>query len=157
MSFDFSAMLRKQWADGKRKPTRLKGYKHTVEARQKMSLAAMGKKGNPGSGRKPGFVTTEEVKRKLSAALKGRPNTKNRGRFVGEKSVNWQGDKISYRSLHKWIQGKRGEPHYCEHCKRSDLRHRQYHWANISGEYKRDLNDYIRLCVSCHKKYDLSK
>ncbi len=27
-------------------------------------------------------------------------------------------------------------------------------WASISHHAKRDLNDYIPLCVVCHKKYD---
>jgi len=26
------------------------------------------------------------------------------------------------------------------------------HWHNISGEYKRDVSDWIRLCAKCHKK-----
>ena len=34
---------------------------------------------------------------------------------------------------------------------------KRYHWANISGEYKRDLTDYKRLCVSCHRYFDSYK
>lgn len=26
--------------------------------------------------------------------------------------------------------------------------------ANKSGEYLRDLSDWLSLCVSCHRKYD---
>ncbi len=28
------------------------------------------------------------------------------------------------------------------------------HWANISHKYKRDLDDWIEMCVPCHKAYD---
>lgn len=31
----------------------------------------------------------------------------------------------------------------------------RYEWANISGEYKRELSDYESLCVSCHRIKDL--
>jgi len=33
----------------------------------------------------------------------------------------------------------------------------RYEWANISGEYKRDVSDYIQLCPSCHRKFDMGK
>ncbi len=68
--------------------------------------------------------------------------------------IRWKGEEAGYMSKHMWIYKHRGKPHYCEHCKRIDLKHRQYHWANISGEYLRDLSDWLRLCVKCHKKYD---
>lgn len=79
---------------------------------------------------------------------------KNMSRGIGEKSPNWIGDKIGYRGLHNWIEKERGKPHYCEHCKKDNLSHRQYNWANVSGKYKRTVSDWIRLCVKCHKKYD---
>lgn len=30
----------------------------------------------------------------------------------------------------------------------------KFEWANKSGDYKRDLSDWLRLCISCHRKYD---
>jgi len=79
---------------------------------------------------------------------------KNMAQRKGEQSQNWKGDSIGYRALHHWISLERGKPHYCEHCKKSNLKHRQYHWANVSGDYKRIVSDWLRLCASCHKKYD---
>lgn len=32
-----------------------------------------------------------------------------------------------------------------------------YPKANKSGQYLRNLNDWFRLCVSCHKIYDKTK
>lgn len=29
-----------------------------------------------------------------------------------------------------------------------------YQWSNISGEYKRNLADWQRLCAKCHQLYD---
>ena len=45
----------------------------------------------------------------------------------------------------------------CEKCGKDGLLGKKIHWANISGEYKRDLFDYMRLCVPCHKRYDLER
>ena len=105
-----------------------------------------------------GKIISEETRRKLSLISKGKhysPNTElKKGHRTAGAKANWKGDKVSYSGAHHWIALHRGSPHYCEHCKKSNLRHRQYNWANISGEYKRDLNDYIRLCVECHRKYD---
>lgn len=53
-----------------------------------------------------------------------------------------------YRSRHDWIQRKLGKPNYCCACKVSD--NRKYHWANISGDYLKDVSDWKRMCVRCH-------
>lgn len=72
-------------------------------------------------------------------------------------------DKVSYSGIHKWIVLKRGNPNYCEECKISKYPRRPkgrvykrspFQWANISGEYKRELTDWKRLCASCHCKLD---
>ena len=77
-----------------------------------------------------------------------------KGECENEKNSQWKGTNASYTASHHWIARKRGKPHYCEHCKRSDLPHRSYNWANIDHKYNRNIKDYIRLCVRCHKKYD---
>lgn len=88
-----------------------------------------------------------ETKSKISEA--------NLVRFeLEENHPRWQGDKVSYRALHKWVQKHLGEPNYCENCKKTNLGHRYYHWANISGDYKRDVGDWKRLCAKCHKAFD---
>ena len=62
---------------------------------------------------------------------------------------------MTYRSLHKWVERQLGKPKRCTHC--GDASKSRYHWANISEEYKKDPSDWVRLCVSCHKKYDLNR
>jgi len=63
-------------------------------------------------------------------------------------------DKVSYKGLHDWIGKHLGKPDTCEHCGKNGLSGKKIHWANKSHEYKRDLTDWVRLCVSCHKAYD---
>ncbi len=70
----------------------------------------------------------------------------------GEDVHNWKGDDVGYSALHDWVARQLGKPRECEHCKSKTKK--VYHWANKSGDYKRDINDWIRLCVSCHSKYD---
>src|SRR4030042_3557487 len=64
----------------------------------------------------------------------------------------WRGDKVGYGCLHRWVERKLGKPNKCDKCSSADAK--RYEWANISGEYKRDLTDWIRLCKSCHNLFD---
>lgn len=72
----------------------------------------------------------------------------------GENHHLWKGNIIGYRGIHHWIKRELGQPRFCEECGNRDLKHRQYHWSNIDGNYKRKLSDWRRLCVKCHQKYD---
>lgn len=74
-----------------------------------------------------------------------------------EEHPRWKGDKVGYGALHDWARKHLGHPRTCVHCKKTGLTGMKIHWANISGEYKRDLSDWLRLCVKCHSKYDRSR
>lgn len=75
----------------------------------------------------------------------------------GVEANAWKGDNVKYRGLHSWVERALGKPHRCEYCKNDTLSHRQYHWANISKKYKRDLKDWVRLCAKCHRAFDNKK
>ena len=76
----------------------------------------------------------------------------------GEQHYAWKGDEVGYFALHNWINRTLGKPNVCQHCPKVFPKNsRSLNWANISGDYKRDLTDWVRLCASCHKKYDLSR
>ena len=77
------------------------------------------------------------------------------GKF-DEKAARWLGDKVGYDGLHDWVYRKLGSPMSCEECKKKCKNNYQIHWANKSGKYKRDIKDWIRLCVACHFKKDQS-
>ena len=79
-------------------------------------------------------------------------HTRN-GNMAEENHPQWQGDNISYYGVHRWVERRIGKPKKCEYCGLDDP-NRRYEWANISGKYKRDLKDYKRLCVPCHKIFD---
>ena len=62
--------------------------------------------------------------------------------------------KPTYRALHNRIEISLGKPSKCSHCGVEKEGKHKFHWANISKKYKKDLNDWIRLCVPCHMKFD---
>ena len=66
----------------------------------------------------------------------------------------WKGEKVGYTGLHNWIRKHLGKPTKCKGCGRDGLIGKKIHWANKSRNYLRDLTDWIRLCVKCHKAYD---
>lgn len=86
--------------------------------------------------------------RSLSESERGRPP-------IGKDNWQWVGDKVSYPALHTWVRRWKGTPHKCEHCGSTDKK--KYEWANIDHKYNRNLDDWIRLCTKCHRKYDKEK
>lgn len=98
----------------------------------------------------------EATKKKISAKLKGIPKSEETIERMksntGDKKNSWKGDNVGYSGLHKWVTKLLGQPSYCAYCQSTDKKY--YHWANISHAYKRDLSDWVRLCVKCHSRYD---
>lgn len=149
---------------------RLPGYKHTEATKIKMSLWHLGK------------TFSAETRAKMSVAKKGKATwskgTKgvakaNSGSFTkghrwtgeiesrrlsnanprkGENHPSWKGENASYRSIHEWVQKYNGTPSLCIKCEKTEGK---FEWANISHMYKRDLDDWMRLCPACHRKYDM--
>jgi len=91
-------------------------------------------------------------------------NKGKKGFLAGEKHYKWKGGEVGYHALHSWIIREFGKATKCENkdCvypRKNNANSwvrgaRRYEWANISGEYKRDMKDFIQLCPSCHRKYD---
>lgn len=71
-----------------------------------------------------------------------------------ENHPEWKGDKASYSTKHQWIYNRYGKADKCEgfNCKEVT---NNYEWANISGKYKRERSDWVKLCQSCHKFMDI--
>lgn len=67
----------------------------------------------------------------------------------GDKNSSWRGDEATYAAYHKRVEAARGKPNRCERCGTK----RKCEWANLTGDYA-DVNDYERICRSCHRKMD---
>lgn len=77
----------------------------------------------------------------------------------GKKSHMWKGDKIGYSGIHMWLRSEYGKANTCEseiigiECRNNTSR---YHWAKLRGKrYERKRENFIQLCNSCHRIYDL--
>lgn len=58
-----------------------------------------------------------------------------------------------YQALHSWVRRHYGKADKCIYCGNDSI----VDWANISKEYKRDINDWIKLCRKHHIAYDRGK
>ena len=79
-----------------------------------------------------------ETKKKMSLSAQGNKNNQ------------WKGDAVGLCCLHKWVKRHKPVSLLCEECGLAppvDL-------ANISQEYKRDINDFEWLCRRCHMLKD---
>lgn len=127
-----SETLKRLYLEGIVKPPRsMSGKHHTKEAREKISKNH----------------SRHNLGKKWSEGL--------RERLSGENSSGWLGDKVGYSGVHSWIRKKLGTPSLCQYCKTEKAK--KFEWANLSRKYLRKVEDWIRLCTSCHVLYDKGK
>lgn len=70
-----------------------------------------------------------------------------------ENSSNWKGDEVGYDGIHSWVRRRKPKPALCENpFKRKNHLKKPKDLANISGKYLRDINDFMWICRSCHRK-----
>jgi hypothetical protein len=77
------------------------------------------------------------------------------GRPRGKSHHAWKGDMVGYCAVHDWVSARVGKADRCESCGSCEPS-KKYNLANLSGEYRRDLSDWKKMCVSCHRKYDIT-
>ena len=70
----------------------------------------------------------------------------------GADHPTWTADQVSYRGAHNRVTRARGRPQECSRCGTTDPAKR-YEWANLTGNFA-DINDYERMCKSCHTIFD---
>lgn len=68
----------------------------------------------------------------------------------GEEHCNWKGNLVGYTGIHSWIKRRLPTPKRCQSCNKK----KHLDLANISNQYKRDLNDWEYLCRKCHMLKD---
>ena len=103
------------------------GKKHNDKSKEKMSVAKKGKK------------FSKERKEKMKLTTKRNEN-----------HPMWKGDKAGQGAMHQWIVGKKGKAnnYICKCGKQAK------NWSNKDHSYKRILEDYTAMCISCHRLYD---
>lgn len=72
----------------------------------------------------------------------------------GTASNLWRGDKVGYTGIHSWLYREYGKPDHCEGnpCKKISS---NFQYALKKGfSYERKRENFMMLCVSCHRIYD---
>lgn len=117
------------------------------ETREKIRLAAIRQhKDGRHKLRKAGeWKPTAEAVRKMSETKKNSPFTPR-----GETHYLWQKGKISYGGIHSWIRKKLGNAKLFKCSCGAPAKH----WSNVDHKYKRNVKDFVPMCVPCHTKYD---
>ena len=72
-------------------------------------------------------------------------------RLFNEHNPRWKGDKAHQKTIHQWIKRKYGKAKVCEVCGSTE----NIGWANKYHTYKREIEDWMQVCLSCHRKYDI--
>lgn len=70
--------------------------------------------------------------------------------LLGKFNSQWKGNNVGYTNLHNYIRRHKPKPKFCEICKLKSPK--DLH--NKNKKYKRNINDYLWLCRSCHKKVE---
>lgn len=92
-----------------------------------------------------------------------KPKTLSRANWEAKKycSMRCQWDNrghskdIKYCAKHRRLIRWYGNAPLCVFCG-NDEQNRRYEWANVTGEYTDDIQDYLPLCVPCHRSFDYS-
>lgn len=77
--------------------------------------------------------------------------------YSGPNHFRWIGEKASYGAKHYWIHRRYGKASKCEECGITEAplnKQKFFQWANISGKYIRNRDDWKQLCIDCHRVFD---
>jgi len=93
-----------------------------------------------------GFLSKEDAKK--SKLIKENKNNKYHLGHIKED--------VGYSALHDWVRYHKRKTGECGICgtRESGYKDKDFDLANISGEYKRDINDFEWLCRKCHMLKD---
>jgi hypothetical protein len=67
--------------------------------------------------------------------------------------TNFKDGRAKYSSVHKWVVRWFGRADLCEN-KNCNKKSKTFDWACITGVYEKDINNFKKLCRSCHVKLD---
>ena len=62
-----------------------------------------------------------------------------------------------YNNCHAYINRHYGKANKCENSECDFENPKRFEWALLKDkEYSKNIEDYIQLCPSCHRKYDFT-
>ena len=126
----------------------------TMSDEQKLLRSALAKRQHAAGRANTSGLHSETSRAKSRAKMMGHTRTP-----TGADHHLWKGDEAGYVSKHMWMHRHHTKTGTCNHCNKEvgTAFPTGTEWANISGKYLRDRNDFIELCRSCHRIFDYSK
>lgn len=78
-----------------------------------------------------------------------------------KRNPRWKGQTALYQTKHQFLARNFGNPPSCEHCEAEGVYEWSgrwsIQWAKKQGaDYTHVRSDYLGLCRSCHRKYDMT-
>lgn len=68
----------------------------------------------------------------------------------------WTSFSNNYYAIHSWLQKEHGKANHCENKSCVNEKATRFHYALKHGKsYERHRMNFMQLCTSCHKKYDM--
>lgn len=142
----------------------LKGHSVSPETRRKIGNANRGRKLSPKDKERVTKQLRELAKGKIGVARPQSVRDKIRKSKKGIATVGageihplWRGDEVGYSGIHIWLKDNYGKASQCQNINCKSVS-KNYDWAKLRGvEYKRNRSNFIQLCKSCHRKYDVNE
>lgn len=77
-------------------------------------------------------------------------NKEKRRKQKEERSNKYNLSFEDYKYIHQWVGRHKPKPDVCQICNSKPPEE----LSNLSGEYKKEINDYWYLCRECHQLFD---
>ena len=110
-------------------------------------------------------LTNYREKAIKNASLKNLGNKYCVGRILSEETKRKIGNAnlridSGYKAIHLWLINNYGRPKKCYFCGRGNksiFKKNYIHYAlKINKKHEHNINNYLTLCVLCHRNYDLN-
>lgn len=76
---------------------------------------------------------------------------------MGKQTETMKAEEKNYFNIHAWLLRKFGNAKMCEGECCSNTKPKRFEWALKKGcKYERNRENFIQLCCSCHRKYDMT-
>lgn len=98
---------------------------------------------------------------RVAQALRGKPHLGARDQH----HPHWKGNAVGYCGVHDWVRLRLPVFSNCSFCEipnriiidKRGVARNYLHLANLSGTYKRELEDWTYLCPPCHSYHDKNR
>jgi len=150
--------MRIAWNKGLTKETDKRVLKNSISGKENKRKSHLGLKHSIETKKKIGKALKDRKilwKDKISKTLKNKYDVGLIKKRKRQDNPQWKGNNAKYAAFHLRVQQNRGTPQKCEICKTED-KNKTYEWASINKRYS-DINDYKRMCKSCHNLFDREK